>query len=70
MKLRNRRTDSAAALTLTRMTMICNYNVHFPFRSWGDFSCPVFLYGYNVIISRQVAIISQRPHTLLGIYSP
>jgi hypothetical protein len=39
-KLRSGKMDSVAVLTLTRMTMTCNYNVQFPFRFWGNLSCP------------------------------
>lgn len=50
--LRSGRMDLAAVLTLTRMTMICNYNVQFPFRSPEAISLAfllLWLHGYNAM---------------------
>lgn len=48
-KPRSVRMDSAAVLTLMRMTTICNYNVQFPFRSPEAVSLAfLFFYGYMV----------------------
>lgn len=46
--------DSAAVLTLMRMTTICNYNVQFPFPfSRGSFSClPLLLWLHGCIVMR------------------